>query len=97
MTFSRKHIFTLFIILSVHITLLDLVVANYNNVIFLVDKNLEFKTIWAHLFIVCVSVGFYILLNTFNQTYQNLRAKSRDYMWVVWSILLVLLIGFILI
>lgn len=96
MTCFKNKIFILFIVLSIHITLLDLVVATYDNVIILIDKNIEFKTIITHLLIVVISVGFYMLLSTFNSGYQSLLAKSRDYMWIIWSVILVLFIGFIL-
>jgi len=96
MTCFKNKIFTLFIVLSIHITLLDLVVATYNNVIFLVNRNIELKTIITHFLIVVISVSFYILLNTLNNGYQRLLAKPRDYMWIIWSVILVLFIGFIL-
>ncbi|WP_426358820.1 hypothetical protein ACPUVO_00790 [Pseudocolwellia sp. HL-MZ19] len=63
MRWFKSKSFTLFIVLLLHITLLDLVMITYKGAQILVDKNIELETIITHLLIVCVSVGFYYLLN----------------------------------
>ncbi len=86
--------FTLFIVLLLHITLLDLVMITYKGAVILVDKNIEFKTILTHLLIVCASVGFYCLLNYLVIRFTNSTSKVSDYMWVVLPVLFILFIGF---
>ncbi|XPF92702.1 hypothetical protein ACM9HF_11700 [Colwellia sp. RE-S-Sl-9] len=61
------------------------------------DKNLEIKTIVTHLLIIFVSVGFYVLLNVGMSSYRKTNTKVSDFTWVIWSVVLILGIGFVLV
>lgn len=87
----------LFLVLMLHITLLDLFFVGANGAVFLIDKNLEMKTIVTHLLIVCVSVSFYMFIDRLNQYYRESSIKVKDFNWIVWSVLFIFLLGFILI
>lgn len=97
MTWFKNKTFYLFVVLLTHVSLLDLFFVTNKGPVFLVDKNLEIKTIITHLIIIFVSVGFYILLNAGMNSYQKTNTKVSDFTWVIWSVILILAIGFILI
>lgn len=97
MLWLKNKTFLLFIALLIHITLLDFVVVTYNGAIFLIDENIALKTIITHLVIVCSSVAFYYGLNNFLDFYRQSNYKTSDYMWITWSVFLILIIGFLLI
>lgn len=97
MTWFKNKTFYLFVVLLTHVTLLDLFFVTNKGPVFLVDKNLEIKTIITHLIIIFVSVGFYILLNVSMDSYRKTNTKVSDFTWVIWSVVLILGIGFVLI
>jgi len=97
MAWYKSKIFYLFIVLLVHVSLLDLFFVTHSGPVFLLDKNSEFKTILTHLLTVAVSVFFYILLNKYRAHVQEVSFRVSDITWVVWSVILILSIGFILI
>lgn len=97
MTWYKSKTFLLFIVLLLHITLLDLVMVTYSGATLLIDKNIELKTILTHLFITSISVGFYFLLNQSVKLYKSSKIETSDLMWWICSIILVAVIGFILI
>lgn len=97
MAWYKSKIFYLFIVLLVHVSLLDLFFVTHSGPVFLLDKNSELKTILTHLLIAILSVGFYVLLTKYRAHVQEVSFRVSDITWVVWSVILILLIGFILI
>jgi hypothetical protein len=53
----------LFLVIWLHITLLDLFYINHNGFVFLWQENREFKTLFTHLLIATLTVIFYLLVN----------------------------------
>ena len=97
MSYLKNKTFYLFIVLFVHFSLLDLFFVTHKGPVFLIDKNLEIKTILTHLAIVCISVGFYVVLNSSVSYFRDDDSKVSDFTWVLWSALMIFAIGFILI
>jgi len=97
MTWFKNKTFYLFIVLLVHVTLLDLFFVTHNGFVFLVNKNLEIKTVITHLLIVFISVGFYFFLNSGLGFYRNVQTKVSNLAWLISSVLLILAIAFVLI
>jgi len=53
----------LFLVIWLHITLLDLFYVNHNGVVFLWQENSELKTLLIHLLIATLTTFFYLGLN----------------------------------
>lgn len=97
MTWFKNKTFYLFIVLLVHVSLLDLFFVTHKGLVFLFDKNLEIKTIITHLIIISVSVGFYVMLNSSANYYRRTNTKVSDITWVLCSVLMIFSIGFFLV
>lgn len=97
MTWFKNKAFYLFIVLLVHVSLLDLFFVTHKGPVFLFDENLEIKTIITHFIIIGVSVGFYVMLNSSANYFSRVNTKISDITWVLWSVLMIFAIGFILI
>lgn len=97
MAWYKSKIFYLFSVLLLHVTLLDLFFVTHNGPVFLVAKNIEIKTFITHLLTVILSVGFYVLLTKYREHTRKKSFRVSDVIWVVWSVILILAIGFILI
>lgn len=97
MAWFKSKTFYLFIVLLLHVSLLDLFFVTHGGPVFLFDKNSEIKTIVTHLLIVLASVGFYVLLTKFRAYYSDPLFKISEITWVIWSVILILSIGFVLI
>lgn len=97
MTWFKNKTFYLFIVLLVHISILDFFFVTHNGPVFLFDKNLEIKTIITHLIITSISVGFYVVLNSSAKYYRRVDTNVSNITWVLWSALMIFIIGFILI
>lgn len=97
MAWYKSKTFILFIVLLVHVTLLDFFFVTHQGPVFLFDKNSELKTIVTHLLIVLASVGFYVLLTKYREHYRKTTFRVSEITWVIWSVILIFSIGFVLI
>jgi len=97
MTWYKSKTFYLFIILLVHVSLLDLFFIGDNGLVFLFTKNSEFKTIITHITIIGLSVLFYRLLVLSESYYRRTNAKISDMTWVLCSVFILCAIGLIVV
>ena len=97
MILFKNKTFYLFLVLLAHISLLDFFFVTSNGPVFLFDKSVEIKTIITHLVIIVVSVGFYVAINSSANYYRRINTKISDMTWVLWSVFMIVAIGFVLI
>ena len=94
MSFLKNKPVLLFLILWLHISLLDLFFVTYSGPVFYWAENLRGETILVHISLALVSVLFYLLIGLFRNKFQVKKIKITDKFWLVSSTFMVILIGF---
>ena len=94
MSFLKTKPVLLFLILWLHISLLDLFFVKYSGPVFYWAENLRGETILVHISLALVSVLFYLLIGLMRNKFQVKKIKITDKFWLVSSTFMVILIGF---
>jgi len=96
MTLLKNKPLLLFIILWLHISLLDLFFMTYSGPVFLWTENLRLETVFVHSLIALCGVALYILLTKAKQEYIAGNLNIGDKTWLLCSLMLILSIGYTL-
>lgn len=92
---KKKYVFV-FIILFVHITILDLFFITLNGPVFLIKENLRIETIIVHMAITLASIIICLLFGLLRGAYKSGKLKLRNNLLILSSGLLIFLIYFVL-
>jgi hypothetical protein len=96
MTLLKNKPLLLFIVLWLHISLLDLFFVTYSGPVFLWSENLRAESFIVHTLIAFGGVGLYVLLTRAKQEYVAGNLNIGDKTWLFCSLMLILSIGYTL-
>jgi len=82
----------LFIVILLHISVLDLFFVTHNRVVFLWEENSQLLTITTHLAIAIMVTLFYLAISTFRVKYQQRGTKVGERMWWISSLFMLVII-----
>jgi len=91
---NKKYI--LFLIIWLHVSLLDLFFVNYSGPVFLWKENAELKTLAVHFAIAAITTLSFMLAEKMHQLYQNGALSIREPLLIACSIGMLTAIGFLL-
>jgi len=97
MSFLKSKPVLLFLVLWLHISLLDLFFVRPSGPVFYWDENLRGETILVHISLALASVLFYLLIGFMRNKSQTRKIKITDKFWLISSIFMVILIGFFIV
>ncbi len=90
---STKKTILLFLIVFVHVSLLDLFFVTFNGPVFLWEENLRAETILVHLAIATITTLVYSIFTKFRQSYRDEKYIFAEKVWLVSSLFLVIAIA----
>ncbi|MGL1958614.1 MAG: hypothetical protein OCD00_15005 [Colwellia sp.] len=85
-----------FVIIWLHISILDLFYVTYRGPVFLWQKNAELLTLVVHFGIALATLAFYLLLKKISGEYQLGKFKISNKVWLLCSICLFFSITFLI-
>ncbi|MFT5757990.1 MAG: hypothetical protein ACI9LM_002727 [Alteromonadaceae bacterium] len=94
--FNKKTLL-LFIIIFVHVSILDLFFVTLNGAVFLWEENSQLLTIATHLTIAVMVTLLYVAISMFRIKYQQGISQNWDKVWWLSSLLMFAIIAIILI
>jgi hypothetical protein len=94
--FNKKTLF-LFIVILVHVSLLDLFFVTFNGIVFLWEENSRFLTIATHLSIAVTVTLLYQVISTLRVKYQQGMLQMGEKMWWLSSLLMLTIIVIVLV
>ncbi len=97
MSFLRHRSLVLFIVLFIHITVLDLFYVTPSRIVFLWQENAQIETIVVHLLIALLSVALFIITVKAKQINQTGRIKVDEKVWLASSMVFIASIGYMLV
>ncbi|MCJ8321114.1 MAG: hypothetical protein MJK12_15855 [Colwellia sp.] len=93
---SSKKSLVLFLVIWLHVTLLDLSYVNHNGAVFLWEESSRPITLLVHLLIASVTLMFYLLVIKLRKTFQSRNVEVGQSIWLYCSVAMFLTIGFLL-
>ena len=93
---SSKKSFVLFLVIWLHVTLLDLSYVNHKGAVFLWEESFRPITLFTHLLIAATTLIFYLLVTKLRGSFQNSQYKVGQHIWLYCSVIMALTIGFLL-
>lgn len=97
MTKQSKHYLAVFLLLWLHVTVLDLFYVTTSKVVFLWQENFAPLTLLVHFATALVAALFYIGVTKFRAYNAAKNSSSGDKFWLVSSLILAALIGYFII
>jgi hypothetical protein len=94
--FDKKTL-ALFIVILVHISVLDLFFVTYSGVVFLWEENSRLLTIVTHLSITLMVTLLYLVIPIFRIKYQQGMSKNGEKVWWLSSLLMLVIIAIVLV
>jgi len=93
---SNKKSFILFLVIWLHVTLLDLSYVNHNGAVFLWDESLRPTTLLVHFSIATVTLMFYLLVIKLRKDFKSRKYEVGQNIWLYCSMVMLLTIGYLL-
>lgn len=93
---QHKKTFFLFLIIWLHVSLLDLFFVNYSGPVFLWKENTELKTLAVHFSIALITTFSFMLAEKMHQLYQQGALFIREPLLIACSIGMLAAIGLLL-
>ena len=93
---KRNKSLFLFLILFLHMSLLDLFYVTTSGPVFMWQENMQTKTIFVHILIALLSVALYAILVNAQKIAKSRYIRVGDKFWLASSMVLVVSIGYLL-
>ena len=93
---SSKKSLILFLVIWLHVTLLDLSYVNHNGAVFLWEESARPITLLVHFLIAFSTLILYLLMIKLRENFQNRQYKIGQNIWLYCSVVMFLTIGFLL-
>ena len=94
--YSAKKPIIVFLVIWLHVTLLDLFYINNSGVVFLWQESLRPITLFTHLLVAFSVLAFYFMVTKLRNNYQHGKYKVGQHIWLYCSLVMIFTIGFLL-